>query len=383
VIHVLHLLTSLGRGGAERALADIVAASDRSRFRHTLCYLHGPHDLAGDFHAAGCETICLDAGGGRAWIGGAKKLRPILAALEPDIVQSATFEANIAARLAAGRSGPPLATWIVSMEYDPESVRAAGWPRGRNLIRRGLDGVTGRFTRSHYVACSASVMRSATERLHIPQRRIETIYNLVNLGTLRTERGEAEALRGTLGLPPGAFVYLTIGRVDAAKDQRTLLRAFARVAADQPDAHLLLLGKGGLADSLAAEARALGVGDRVRFVPSAPRVAPFFALADVFVFPSLLEGLPVALLEAMCAGLPSIASDIEPHLEVVRQDETGLVFRRGSAEVLAAAMSRLYREEPLRARLGAAAREEAEALVSADRVILQWQATWERLARRS
>lgn len=383
VIHVLHLLTSLGRGGAERALADIVAASDRSRFRHTLCHLHGPHDLAGEFHAAGCETICLDIEGSRAWIGGAKKLRPILADLKPDIVQSATFEANIAARLGVGRSGPPLATWIVSMEYDPESVRAAGWPRGRNLIRRGLDAATGRYTRSHYIACSASVTRSATERLHIPRERIQTIYNLVNLATLRGEAGEAEALRAALGLPDAAFVYLTIGRVDAAKDQRTLLRAFARVAADQPDAHLLLLGKGGLADALEAEACGLGIDNRVRFVSSAPRVAPFFELADVFVFPSLLEGLPVALLEAMCAGLPCIASDIAPHLEVVRQEETGLLFRRGSAEALAAAMDRLYREPALRARLGAAARAEAEALVSADHVILQWQATWERLAGRS
>jgi glycosyltransferase involved in cell wall biosynthesis len=187
----------------------------------------------------------------------------------------------------------------------------------------------------------------------------------------------------TLGLPPSAVVYLTIGRVDAAKDHKTLLRAFARIAPQQPEAHLLMLGKGGLADVLAAEARALGVTDRVRFVPSAPRAAPFFALADVFAFPSLLEGLPVALLEAMCAGLPCIASDIAPHLEVVRQDETGLLFPRGSAEALAAAMNRLYRDKPLRARLGATARAEAEALVSADRVILQWQATWERLARRS
>jgi glycosyltransferase involved in cell wall biosynthesis len=380
VIHVLHVLSSLGRGGAERALSDIVAASDRQRFRHTICYLGGEDDLVHEFRESGCETICLNAGGSLPWRAGARALRRIVAEKRPDIVQSATFEANIAARLGASGAGAPLLSWIVSMEYDPASVRAAGWPRGRNFARRVLDVATGRLTRSHYVACSAAVLRSTVERLHVPPRRIELIYNPVNLAALEPAPGEVEALRRELGLPETAFVYLSIGRLDPPKDHKTLLRAFGQAAEGEGNACLVILGRGPLAGPLEAEAQALGVSERVRVVRGAPRVAPFFGLAGAFVFPSLLEGLPVALLEGMCVGLPCIASDIEPHVEVVRQGETGLLFPRGSPAALAAAMEAVRADADLRERLGAAARKEAEALVATTVVLPQWEAAWERLA---
>jgi glycosyltransferase involved in cell wall biosynthesis len=380
LIHVLHVLTSLRLGGAERVIGDLVARTDRSRFRHTVAYLHPPHELADQLRASGAEPICLDAPTHRGWLQAAKALRPILRAQRPDLIQTASFDGHLAARLAGLGLRVPQLSWLVSMEYDPASVKAAGWPRRSNIARKWLDSATAKVARARFVACSGAVRRSAAEQLGIADRRMDVIYNPVDPETVRVEPGETETLRRALGLPEEAFVYFTVGRMDAPKDHDTFLRGFARVAAAQPDAYAVLLGHGALETVLPERARALGIADRVRFVPSAPRIAPFLALADAFVFPSLLEGLPVSLLEAMLAGLPSIASDIEPHVEVMRDAETGLLFPRGSDEALAEAMVRLHGDADLRARLGAAAKAEAEANFTTDVIVPQWEAVYERLA---
>jgi glycosyltransferase involved in cell wall biosynthesis len=375
VIHVLHVVSSLGRGGAERVLADLVAGTDKSRFRHTVAYLHGPHDLAEEVRAAGAATICLDAPLRHGWIQGSRALRRLIRERRPDLIHSTTFEANIAARLAAGRS-LPLVTWLVSMEYDLESVRAAGWSRSSNLYRRLIDGVSARASRTRFVACSAAVGRMAVERLNAPPDEVEVIYNPVRLEAVRSAPGEAEAARAQLGIPANAFTFLSIGRMDPPKAHDLLLRAFA---AARSDSWLVLLGKGPRREALERLADELGVAERVRFVESVPSVAPYLALADVFVFPSRLEGLPVALLEAMCAGLPCLASDIPPHAEVVEDGVTGRLFPRDDRVALQAAMERLHDDPAERARLGAAARAYGESRFAIGTIVDQWQDLYERL----
>lgn len=380
MIHILHVLTSLRLGGAERVIGDLVARTDPTRFRHTVAYLHPPHDIADQLRADGAEPICLGAPTHRGWIAAAKSLRPVIRSRKPDLIQTASFDGHFAARLAGLGTGVPQLSWLVSMEYDPESVRAAGWPRRSNIARKWIDAGTAKLAGARFVACSGAVGRSAAEQLRIPERRMDVIYNPVDPATVRAGPGETEELRRSLGLPDDAFVYFTVGRMDAPKDHDTLLRAFARVAASQPNAFAVFLGHGALEQVLPERARALGIEGRVRFVRSAPRIAPFLGLADAFVFPSLLEGLPVSLLEAMLAGLPAAASDIEPHVEVLRDGETGLIFPRGSDEALAAAMERLYRDPGLRARIGVAARAVAETSFTTDVIVPQWEAVYERLA---
>ncbi|HEY0014593.1 MAG TPA: glycosyltransferase [Allosphingosinicella sp.] len=380
MIHILHVLTSLRLGGAERVIGDLVARTDRTRFRHTVAYLHPPHELADQLRESGAGAVCLNAPTHRGWIAAARALRPILREKKPDLIQTVSFDGHLTARLAGLGSGTPQLSWLVSMEYDPESVRAAGWPRRSNLVRKWIDTGTAKLAGARFVACSDSVRRSNEEQLGIARERMDVIFNPVDPETVRAEPEEVEALRRSLALPVEAYVYFTVGRMDAAKDHDTLLRAFARTAAAQPNAFAVLLGHGALETVLKARAQALGVADRVRFVASAPRIAPFLALADVFVFPSLLEGLPVSLLEAMLAGLPSIASDIDPHAEVMKDGETGLIVPRGSDEALAAAMERLYGDVALRARLGAAARAEAEAKFTTDVIVPQWEKVYARLA---
>lgn len=369
---------SLGRGGAERALVDIIVNSDPTRIRHIVCHLWGPDDLAAPLRAIGCETICLDAApSAPAWAGAAFRLRRLIGDRRPELVQSATFEANIVARLATFGLGLPLLTWIVGMDYDPASVRAAGWPRTTNEARRLLDAVTARAAGSRFVACATAVRESAIARLGLRPERVDMIYNPVDLRTLEASNESAAAIRQRLGLDPESFTWLIVGRLDPAKGHDILLRAFHDVVGRGGDAQLVIVGKGPSEERLRGLAAELGLDRRVRFTGAVPSIAPYFASADGFVFPSLLEGLPVALLEAMCAGVPAIASDIPPHEEVVRDGETGLLVRSGSATQLADAMERLARSPALRRDLAKAASDWAIPTFSADRIALQWQALYE------
>ncbi|HEV2079647.1 MAG TPA: glycosyltransferase family 4 protein [Allosphingosinicella sp.] len=380
MIHIVHLFTCLGRGGAERALADIVAAMDRTRFRHTICYLTPPHDLKSDFSLAGCETVFLDVRKTRNWGEAAGKLVAQLERLKPDLVQSATSDANITARLAARRAGLPQLTWLVSMEFEPAAIRAAGWPPIRMEVRRYVERWTARRAETRWVACSGAVARSARSRLGARPERTELIYNAVGLSSIQAAPGESDAVRAQLGLPPGAFTYLMVGRMDSAKAHGIALEAFASVADEQPDAHFILIGRGTLRGSLIERAAAAGLAERTHFIESVEKIAPYLTAADAFLFPSLLEGLPVAVLEAMSAGLPVIVSDLEPHVEVVEDGRTGLIVPRGDSTSMAAKMRLLHADADLRYSIGTAARDEAVARFSTTAIVPRWERLYERLA---
>jgi glycosyltransferase involved in cell wall biosynthesis len=116
-------------------------------------------------------------------------------------------------------------------------------------------------------------------------------------------------------------------------------------------------GEGPERAALEAEARALGVGDRVSFLGFRPDTPSLLASADLFVLPSLIEGLPLSVLEAMAAGCPVVATAAGGTGEIVQDRVTGLLVPPADAEALAAAMQELLRDRPLAARLAGAGRD--------------------------
>jgi glycosyltransferase involved in cell wall biosynthesis len=143
---------------------------------------------------------------------------------------------------------------------------------------------------------------------------------------------------------------LTVGRLDPQKGHRHLLVA----ATEVPDAVFVLAGEGTERQALEELADRLNVADRVRFLGDRSDVADLLAACDVFVLPSLYEGLPISLLEAMAAERPAIATAIGGVDEVVRDGDSGLLVPPAQPGELAAALRRLLADEQLRARLAAA-----------------------------
>lgn len=198
----------------------------------------------------------------------------------------------------------------------------------------------------------------------------------VDIAEFRPDAAARAAVRAELGLDAGAPLVIGLGRLVAKKGFGVLLDAWPRVLAQAPRATLCIVGYGDLRAQLEDQARRLGVDGRVRFAGQLERrrAAAYVAAADIFALPIVREGvdgLPNALLEAMGAGRPVVASRVAGVPDVIDDEVHGLVVPERDPEALAAALLRLIGDRPLAARLGAAARA---------RVV--GELTWERTCAR-
>jgi glycosyltransferase involved in cell wall biosynthesis len=163
-------------------------------------------------------------------------------------------------------------------------------------------------------------------------------------------------------------VVLAVGSLTAEKGHEHLLAAVAKLP-DRCDVRVRIAGEGPRVEPLRARARELGVAANVDFLGRRDDVPELLADADVFVLPSLSEGLPIALLEAMAAAKACIGTDVGDVPRAVEHEVTGLLVRRGDSEALAAAIARLVADSGLRLRLGAAARRRVIEVFSSRRMV--------------
>lgn len=171
--------------------------------------------------------------------------------------------------------------------------------------------------------------------------------------------GRREELRSALGLPPGARLLGSVGRLEPVKGHRYLLEAFRLLAPRHPTLYLAFVGDGALGPELGARAREDGIADRVLFLGWRDDVSALLAALDLFAFPSLNEGMGRALVEAMAVGLPIVASRAGGIPEVLGDGEAGLLVEPGSAPALAWGIERFLEEPALAADRGRAARARA------------------------
>jgi glycosyltransferase involved in cell wall biosynthesis len=360
MIRILHVVPSLTRAGAESQLVNLVRNTASAEVEHTVCYLHAPDDLSVELRKAGIETICLNLPRKWPWLFAPWRLIPLLRSRRPDFIQTRLLDADLSARFST-LLGPsiPIINTLHMPTYDAETIRAGGWPVYKMAVLKRLDRWTARATRPLFITISEVVKRSAVRNLGLQPASVRVFYNSIDQTTLQCDPEAPRRIRNEAGIPPEAFVYLTVGRLSPEKGQSVLLRAFKEVAATLPDAWVVFAGDGPQAASLEMLATELGIRERVRFLGSRADVGACLEMANAFVFPSLFEGWGGAPIEAMFKGLPCIATRIEPILELLEDGETGLLVTPASESELAPAMIDLYRDPDLRRRLGESARASA------------------------
>jgi len=189
--------------------------------------------------------------------------------------------------------------------------------------------------------------------------KVVTIYNGIDVKAFMDSNLTREEARTRLGLSDkDAFVYGTVGRLAETKGQDVLLKAFARVCEKYPKSWLIITGKGRLEPELRALSAELNIHERVVFLGYRTDVPEVMKTFDVFVLPSIAEGLPGALLEAMATGLPVIASSVGGVPEVLNNSDLGTMVSPRSVDELASAMKGLYKTpEEHRYKIGKALRE--------------------------
>jgi glycosyltransferase involved in cell wall biosynthesis len=364
-LHVVHLIEALGPGGAERLLYTNLKHFDRERVRSTVItvYPHATHWLE-PIKALGVPIVPLNCQNTREIPKGIKTLRAWLRANKPDLIHSHLWAANIIGRIAGRLTGTP----VISSIHNPDHEEEA-WGDGADVslikrkIVRSLDRWTAKGGNERLIAVSNYVKESANRHLRVPLDSIDLVYNPIDIDALTDApaTSRAELLR-SCGLPSDSFMLLNVARLSPQKGLVYALRALPSIRHRFPSAHLVSVGATTdprWTEQLEREATELGVKDHFHVMGARRDVTRFLRACDVFIFPSLYEGLGIALIEAMAAGCACVASSAGPIPEVVSDGKDGILVPPADAEAIAAAVCRLLEDESERLRLGTAASKTA------------------------
>jgi glycosyltransferase involved in cell wall biosynthesis len=335
---VLHLIDTLEVGGAESSLLAILS---RFRvFRPVMCHIYPGAQLRPAYEAAGSEVVSLDIPGRYSLLGASRAVRAVIRNVRPALVHSTLFRADLVARVATLGSGVPLVSSFVNDSYSSERMLRLGRTgRWKLELSRVIDAASSRRVQ-RFTANSAAIRTSNARALHLDETRIQVIHRGRDPRLFSTLNLESRLQkRHQLGCSGGQPLLLNTSRHLQRKGLFELLEAFALVRAEWPEAVLLLAGDGPVRPRLEQRAAELDIMDSVRFLGMRSDVAELLQVADLFVFPSHYEGHPGALIEAMMASLPIVASDIDVHRETLIDDRSAIFIPIASPPDLAQAIS--------------------------------------------
>ncbi len=340
---VLWLAKGLGRGGAEMLLVSLAKSMDPAKVHLDVGYVLPHKDaLVGSLRDAGARVHCL--GPGSSW---PVRLRRLMAEQRFDVIHSHAPVVGATARLLA-----PRGSTLVHTEHNV-------WGRYRRPTRWANAATIHR--NSAVWAVSEGVAQSIQPWVG-GREGTEVTVMLHGVDPGQARRGSEARVAGLarLGLTSGPFTVGTVGNLTPKKDHDTMLRALVRLREQRPDARLVIIGTGPREEHLRRLARQLRIEDAVTLTGIRDDVPELLPAFDLFAMSSLHEGLSIALVEALAAGLPVVATRVGGIPEVIGHEENGLLVRPSDERALAAAMSLIEGDELLRRRFVAAAPGRAE-----------------------
>jgi sugar transferase (PEP-CTERM/EpsH1 system associated) len=360
----MHVIEALGiGGGVENGIANLVQRMDPRRFEHVLCAVFRVGPQTEQYIASNVSILNLEQKARKCSV----QVGPLARALRqvrPDIVHSRNWGALEA--VAAGRFVQFCS--VIHSEHGFE-VDPATEPRRRQWIRRAA------FELAHGVfSVSYQLRNMLARRTGFSARKIGVIHNGVNVTRFRQDRAAGIEFRRELGISDEEFCIGCVGRLNRIKDYPTMLRAAEVFSRSCDSWRLVIAGSGselgvlqGMVDSNPA------LRGRVHFLGSTTRIPEFLNAIDVYVLPSICEGISNSLLEAMATGLPVIVSDTGGNPEVVDRGGSGLLFRVGDSDRLAEQLLLLYRDRAARVEFGRQALRRVHAEFSLDSMIRQYE----------
>jgi glycosyltransferase involved in cell wall biosynthesis len=282
------------------------------------------------------------------------------------ILHTHEFFMNTLGLMASWLTGVPLVATVHGRNYYSDRAR-----------RRIACRLVGKFA-SRLVTVSDANKRFLTERVGIPPRRIQVIPNGVPLDN-GAPAATLSALRESLGIDQHHPVVGTVGSLYSVKGHKYLIDAAPSILARFPQTVFVIVGQGGLRQELEAQAARLGVATHLRFLGHREDVHDLLSICDIFALPSLSEGMPLALLEAMAAGLPAVATRVGGVTEVLEDRRTGLFVPPAHSGALADTIVTLLGNPPLAKELGEAARQMATARFSLAGMVRAYEGVYSEL----
>ena len=388
-IRVCHVITRFDKGGS--AENTFLSCRDLDKKRYEVWLVHGPslESRMGDAERqateqnlaaareAGVHVVCLPAL--QRSIAPKRDLEALWALYRlfrqilPFIVHTHTSKAGLLGRWAALLARVPV---ILHSPHGHVFWGYFGQAATRLFIT--LERFTARFTQRLVMLTEQEKKDHMKVRI-APEDKFVVIHSGVDFRRFDELPPDPGEIRTSLSLPANAFVIGAVGRLTAIKGHRYLIEAVAALAPRLDNLCCILVGDGELRPDLESLAEHLGIRRRIFFLGWRADVPAIASLFDVFVFPSLNEGMGKALVEAMALGRPVVATAVGGILNLVKDGQNGLLVPPGNAEILAKAIEFLYQDHKLRDRLGQGGRQTAQ-LYSSERMVRRIEELYGNLA---
>lgn len=378
---VLHVVYRFDTGGLENGVVNLINHMEEGAYRHAVMALTEVTDFAKRIQRPDVEFISLRKPPGQGLPHYAAWRRELLR-LKPEIVHTrnlGALEMQVPAALAGVKAR-------IHGEHGRDMSDPHGTVRKYQWVRRAYSPFVHR-----YIALSQDLANYLTGPVGIGNNRVSQVYNGVDnsrFGPVAGEGGGLQAhpdpIAGCPFNPAQHLIIGTVGRLQAEKDQVTLVRAFAQALHQRPELRpmlrLAVVGDGPLRAAVEAEVAALGVQSEVWLAGTRSDVPTVLRGLHAFALPSRAEGISNTILEAMATGLPVLATAVGGNPELVVQGQTGLLVPAGDPTAMAAALLDLC-DAQRRAAMGRAGRQRVEAQFSLQAMVGRYQAIYDEMLR--
>ncbi|WP_028471265.1 TIGR03088 family PEP-CTERM/XrtA system glycosyltransferase [Neptunomonas japonica] len=372
---IVHIIYALGTGGLENGLVNIINRMPPERYNHVIICLTHATDFAKRITAPDVKVIELHKREGHD-LGVYWRLQKLLWQLKPDLVHTrnlAALEMHALTLLLPGVKR-------VHGEHGRDIYDLHGQNKKYNRLRKVMSYVVHR-----YIAVSQDLENWLLTTVNIPREKVEQLYNGVDL--TRFNHLDDSAKQNVL--PPefakNHLIIGTVGRVAAVKDQLTLLKAFdilVKSGSELSDKlRLVIVGDGPLFTALKEQVHDLGLDEKVWLAGDRKDIPALLRSMDVFVLPSLGEGISNTVLEAMATGLPVVATRVGGNPELVDDQNTGVLVPVGNSEELARVLLDIVNDKDKLSAMGAAGLAKVQKQFHWDITVANYLAVYDELLK--
>jgi len=371
-IKIAYIITSSGVGGAEKILYHTVTGLDYNQYSVSIFTLKEKGVTAKELEKLGIEVHCLHMANKEGFMGWListitlLKLFSYLRRLKPTIIHSFLFRANILARLAGYLTGVPI---IIS------SIRVMG---GGKRYFHYLERMTS-FMVDHYITVSKNVKKYIVDKSKISVNKISVIYNGVKVRDRNSLK--LQNVKLPFDIKPEDKILITVGRLHKQKGHYYLIHAILKVGKEVSNIKLLIIGEGEEENNLKNLTESLDLTDKVIFMGVRFDVESIISTAKLFVLPSLWEGMPNVLLEAMAAEKPVVATEVGGVAELVINGETGLLVPSRDSGALASAIIDLLQNDLKAKRMGRNGRIRVEKKFNISKTLKETENLYQKLLK--
>lgn len=370
---IVHVIYHLDIGGLENGLVNLINHIPSDRYRHAIICLKGYTDFYQRITRKDVKIIALNKAEGldpKLYLNLFKALRQ----LNPDIVHTrnlGTMEAQLISFVARVKAR-------IHGEHGRDMFDLNGDNRKYNLLRQLISPFI-----NHFITVSKDLETWLVHTIGVSPDKITQIYNGVNNRRFHTNLKKPAELGPTGFFDENTFVVGSVGRMAAVKDYPTLVRAFIQTLKKQSSARkhlrLLIVGEGITRNECMELTKKEGIENLVWFPGERTDIPALMQSMDLFVLPSLGEGISNTILEAMSCGLPVVATSVGGNVELVKQGVTGRLIESGNQTEMAEAILNYYTDAQLVKDHGAAARQQIEANFSMDAMMNAYLSVYDKV----